>query len=192
MLTSASTVLLAGLLLGLSQQPPTTPVPPVAAVQPPSAQPPAAGEQQEAALVAAEDLPVSLDRIQRGIAQPPAIRLELDRPIFRTEVVGRRPTIVDILGPDFARGAANYGGMTHQEFLNMVTPRDVQGAAAFSNAEAMTVFGTSAALQWALQRALQRYRDARTARELDAAKREVEEALRALDRARQKAGLPPR
>jgi hypothetical protein len=181
MLTSASTVLLAGLLLGVSQQPPTPP---------PATQPPA-GEQTQPPVVV-EDLPVSLDRIQRGIAQPPAIRLQLDRPIFRTEVIGRKPTIEDILGPDFARGPTKYGAMTHQEFLNMVTPKDVMGSAAFSNSEALTVFGTSFALQWVLQRALDRYRNARTERELDAAKREVEEALRELDRARRQAGLPPR
>jgi hypothetical protein len=184
MFTSASMVLLAGLLLGGPQQPPQTPpVPPAA--------PPATGTQSEPP-VSVDDLPVSLDRIQRGVAQPPAIRLQLDRPVFRTEVIGRWPTIEELLGPDFARGRANYGGMTHQEFLNMVTPKDVQGAAAFSNAEAMTVFGTSFALQWVLQRALQRYRDARTEREIEAAKREVDEALRELDRARRKAGLPPR
>jgi hypothetical protein len=181
MLTSASTVLLAGFLLAVSQQPPTSP----------PATPPPAGEQTRPP-VEIEDLPVSLDRIQRGIAQPPAIRLQLDRPIFRTEVIGRKPSIEDILGPDFARGPANYGGMTHQEFLNMVTPKDVMGAAAFSNAEALTVFGTSFALQWILQRAMNRYRDARTEREREAAKREVEEALRELDRARRQAGLPPR
>jgi hypothetical protein len=190
MLTSASLVLLAG-FLGVPQPPPA-PVPPAAAVQPSVPQPPATGEPAETPSPATQDLPVSLDRIQRGIAQPPAIKLELDRPIFRTEVIARKPTIEDILGPDFARGAANYGGMTHQEFLNMVTPKDVQGSAAFSNAEAMTVFGTSFALQWVLQRALNRYRNARTERELEAAKREVEDALRELDRARQKAGLPPR
>jgi hypothetical protein len=192
MLTSASIVLLAGLILGVAQQPPpSSPVPPVTTAVPPAAsQPPAA--QSETPPVEGQDLPVSLDRIQRGIAQPPAIRLEIDRPIFRTEVIGRKPTIEDILGPDFARGPANYGAMTHQEFLNMVTPKDVQGMAAFSNTEAMTVFGTSFALQWVLQRAFQRYREARTERELEAAKREVEEALRELDRARRKAGLPPR
>jgi hypothetical protein len=188
MLTSAPMVLLAGLFLGAPQQPPTAPpVPPPTA----TAQPPASGEPP-ATPVPVEDLPISLDRIQRGIAQPPAIRLQIDRPVFRTEVIGKWPTIEEMLGPDFARGRANYGGMTHQEFLNMVTPKDVQGAAAFSNAEAMTVFGTSFALQWILQRALQRYRAAQTEREIEAAKREVDEALRELDRARRKAGLPPR
>jgi hypothetical protein len=158
------------------------------APQPVAEQPPA---EQSSALDPG-DLPVSLDRIQKAMARPSTVRLELDRPVFRTEVIGRKPTIEDILGPDFARGAASHGGMTHQEFLNMVTPKDVQGYAAFSNGEALTVAATSFVMQWALQRAVQRFKDANTEREREAARREVEEALRDLDRARQKAGLPQR
>jgi hypothetical protein len=186
MLTPASLVLLAGLALGIPQKPPAPPPTPA------TGQPPTGEQSKPPVEVEDMDLGVSLDRIQRGIAQPPVIRLQLDRPIFRTEVIGRWPTIEEMLGPDFARGPANYGAMTHQEFLNMVTPKDVMGSAAFSNTEALTVFGTSFALQWILQRALNRYRNARTERELEAAKREVDEALKELDRARRQAGLPPR
>ncbi|MBA3887166.1 MAG: hypothetical protein H0X67_15760 [Acidobacteria bacterium] len=191
MLTCATTVLLVGALLQAPQ--PSAPpagtqqgmasAPQPAAEQPPAEQPPALDP---------EDLPFSLGRIQKAMARPSTVRLELDRPVFRTEVIGRKPTIEDILGPDFARGAASHGGMTHQEFLNMVTPKDVQGYAAFSNGEALTVAATSFVMQWALQRAVQRFEDANTEREREAARREVEEALRDLDRARQKAGLPQR
>jgi hypothetical protein len=182
MLTSAATVLLVGALLQ---------APPAPAVAPPA--PPQQGAQgAEPPALNPEDLPVSLDRIQKGMAQQPALKLEVDRPVFRTEVIGRKPTIEDILGRDFARGRANYGGMTHEEFLNMVTPQDVQGYAAFTNGEGLTVAATSFVMQWALQRAMQRFKEARTEREREAARREVEDALRELDRARQKAGLPPR
>ena len=137
-----------------------------------------------------DDLPVDLDRIQRALARPPALKLETKRPVFRVEVFGRKPTIEDILGPDFLRGPVPYGGMTHSEFLNMVTPKDVQGYAAFSNKEAVTVAATSFALQWALRQALQKYNDAKQEREREAARQEVEEALAALRRARREAGLP--
>ena len=130
--------------------------------------PPPAAESQPAAngsvALDPEDLPVDLDRIQRALARPPALKLETKRPVFRVEVFGRNPTIEDILGPDFLRGPVPYGGMTHNEFLNMVTPRDVQGYAAFSNKQAVTVAATSFALQWALRQALQKYNDARQER----------------------------
>lgn len=137
-------------------------------------------------------LPVDLDRIQRALARPPALKLQTNRPVFRVEVFGRKPTIEDILGPDFLRGPVPAGGMTHTEFLNMVTPKDVQGYAAFSNKQALTVAATSFALQWALRQAIQKYNDAKQERERAAARKEVEEALAALRRARREAGLPER
>jgi hypothetical protein len=164
--------------------------PPALSSQPP--QPPAPAEKPEQPALSPDDLPVSLGRIQRELGETPVLRTELDRPVFRTEVIGRKPTIEDILGPDFAKGRPNYGGMTHQEFLDMVTPNDVRGYAAFSNGEAFTVAATSFLLQWALQKAVAKFRDARTERQKEEARREVQEALRELERARAKAGLPPR
>lgn len=137
--------------------------------------------------VTAGDLPVSLDRIQQALANTPKLRFDdQDRPVFRVEVFGEKPTIEDILGPDFARGPVKHGAMTHQEFLNLVTPKDVQGYAAFSNKEGMTVATTSFLLQWTLQKAIQKYRETKDERAREAARREVMEALDALENARAK------
>ena len=162
------------------QQPTPAPPAPVA----PSPQPPPTALDPD-------DLPVSLDRIRTAIEQAPALRVDSGRPVYRTEVFGRKPTIEEILGPEFWKGAVAYGGMTHQEFLNMVTPKDVQGYAAFSNREAFTVAATSLALQWAVLKAIDKFKDARSEREKEAARREVEEAMKDLERARERAGLPP-
>lgn len=134
----------------------------------------------------------SLGRIQRALMRPPAIRLTGDRTVFRVEVIGRKPTIEDILGPDYLKGPVPYGGMTHQEFLNMVTPKDVQGYAAFNNREAFTVAATSIALQWALQKAIHKFQTAKEERDREAARKEVQDALAELEKARLKAGLPPK
>ena len=143
-----------------------------------------------AASVDADRLPVDIDKIQRALSRPPALTLETNRSVFRVEIFGRRPTIEDILGRDFLRGPVPGAGMTHQEFLNMVTPKDVQGYAAFDNKQAFTVAATSLALQWALQKAVQKFNDAKEDRAREAARREVEEALAELRRARRAAGLP--
>jgi hypothetical protein len=137
-------------------------------------------------------LPVDFERIQRLLSRPPAIRPDSMTPVFRIEVFGRKPTIAEILGPDYLKGPAMAGPMTHQEFLNMVTPKDVQGYAAFDNKQGMIVAATSFALQWALRQAMQKLEDARTARQKEAARKEVEEALTALRKARREAGLPDR
>ena len=178
---------LAGAIFAASQQPPAA-----------ATQPDGSGAQTTAAQPAAPtdddagDLPVSLDRIRRDLSRAPAIRLQGDRNVFRVEVIGRKPTIEDILGPDYLKGPTPAGAPTHQEFLDLVTPKDFQGYAAFNNREAMTVAATSFALQWALQRAIHKFQTAKQEREREAARKEVQDALAELEKARVKAGLPPR
>ncbi len=139
------------------------------------------------------ELPVSVDRIRQKLSDPPAIKLQTQGTVFRVEVVARRLTIEDILGPDYLKGPVPAsGGMTHQEFLDLVTPKDVQGYAAFSNKEAATVAATSFALQWALQKAVHKFQEAKADREREAARKEVQEALAELEKARIAAGLPPK
>ena len=138
------------------------------------------------------DLPVSLERIQEAISRPPAIKPSTNRPVFRVEVFARKPTIEDILGPDYLRGPVPNSGMTHQEFLNMVTPDEFRGMAMFTNKEAMTIAATSLALKWALMKAVDKLKDARTERAKEAARQEVIEAMNALEAASKKAVLPPK
>lgn len=131
-------------------------------------------------------LPVSLERIQEAVSRPPAIRTGGERPVFRVEVIERRPTIEDILGPDYLRGPAPASSMSHQEFLNMVTPQEFRGMAMFTNKEAITIAATSLALQWALSKAVDKLKDARTERAKEAARREVLEAMNAIEAARKR------
>jgi hypothetical protein len=139
------------------------------------------------------ELPVSVDRIRHKLAEPPAIKVKTQGTVFRVEVLGKKPTIEDILGPDYLKGPVPAsGGMTHQEFLDLVTPKDVQGYAAFSNKEAAVVAATSFALQWALQSAIHKFQEAKADREREAARKEVQEALAELEKARIAAGLPPK
>jgi hypothetical protein len=133
---------------------------------------------------------VNIDRIQRAIARVPLIRPDRTRPVFRVQVFSRKPTIDDILGPDWRKGPTPLGAMSHQEFLNLVTPEAVRGYAAFDNKQALTVAATSFALQWALQKAVDRLQEAKTERAKEAARKEVAEALAALKKARYEAGLP--
>ena len=157
------------------------------------------GDRSQSQLDSASDsndpanLPVSLDRIREKLAEPPAIKLDAQRGVYHVEVVGRQLTIEDILGPDYLKGPTPppAGGMTHQEFLNMVTPQDVQGYAAFSNKEAVTVAATSFAT-WALLKAMHKFEEAKEERAREAARKEVQDALAELEKARINAGLPPK
>ena len=158
---------------------------------------PASNGTAEQPRLSSRDLPVSVKKIQKALAQPPAIQVktpsldsESGLPTFRIQVEGQKLTIEEILGPDYLRGPVPYGGMTHQEFLKMVTPTDVQGYAAFSNKQAATVALTSLALQWTLKTALEKFHEARDERAREEARKEVRDALEALRKARRDAGLP--
>jgi hypothetical protein len=142
-----------------------------------------------------DELPVSLKRIQRALARPPSIRIrQLEgrdgRPLYRVDVEAEKIDIQRILGDDFVRGPVSYGGMTHQEFLDLVTPDYAKGYAAFSNTQGLVVAATSIALKWAVLKAIDKFKDARDTRAQEEAKKEVREALEALRQARRAAGLP--
>jgi hypothetical protein len=153
---------------------------------------PAAAVEAGQATAQPIELPVSLERIQQAISRPPAIKPTTDRPVFRVEVFARKPTVEDILGPDYLRGPVPAGGMSHSEFLNMVTPPEYRGMGIFTAREALTIAATSLGLQWALMKAIDKLKDARSERAKEAARREVLEAMNELDAARKKAGLPAR
>jgi hypothetical protein len=141
------------------------------------------------------DLPVSLSRIQRALSAPSQLKvLEPDmrdgRPIYRVDIEGVKIDLQTLLSKENLRGPVPYGGMTHAEFLDMVTPTGVRGYSAFSNAQGITVAATSIALQWAVLKALDAFKKAKNAREEEAARKEVEDALDALKKARAAAGLP--
>lgn len=147
--------------------------------------PPAAAESTQ-------DLPVSLDRIQRALSAPPAIELKEQNPVFRLEVFGRKPTLEDILGEKFWIGPTPYGGMTHSEFLNMVTPELARPYAGFTGGHLVAQSVLTLAQTWALKQAIKKFQNAMSNREKEAARKEVMDALVALEEARRKAGLPPK
>jgi hypothetical protein len=142
-----------------------------------------------------DDLPVSINRIQRALLAPPAIKLpepstRNGRPLYRVDIEGERIDMRTLLSREALRGPVPYGGMTHQEFLDLVTPEGVRGYAPYSNAQGITIAATSIALQWAVLKAIDSFRKAKDNHEQESARAEVEQALEALKKARRAAGLP--
>ncbi len=156
---------------------------------PTSAQPAAEQTAASSSSGSTEDLPVSLDRIQRALATPPPIELKEQHPVFRLEVFGRKPTLEDLLGEKFWIGPTPYGGMTHKEFLDMVTPKELQPYAGFTGGYLVAETALTLAEQWALKQAIQHFKQAKEDHEREAARKEVLDALAALEKARRDAGL---
>ena len=140
--------------------------------------------------VTADDLPVSIDRIQRALSEPKPIELKEQHPVFRLEIFGKKPTIEDVLGEKFWIGPVPYGSMTHQEFMDMVTPKLAQPYAGFTGKYLIAETALTLAEEWALKSAIRKFRDAKEDRERDAARKEVMDALASLEKARRDAGLP--
>ena len=136
-------------------------------------------------------LPVSLDRIQRALAAPPPLELKEQHPIFRLEVFGRKPTLEDLLGEKFWFGPTPYGGMTHREFMDMVTPKEAQPFGSATGKYLVADVALSLAEQWALKTAIKKFQTAKSENEREAARKEVLDALADLEKARREAGLPP-
>ena len=137
------------------------------------------------------DLPVSLDRIHRALAAPPPVDLLKEQhPVFRVEIVGRKPTLEDILGQKFWVGPVPYGGMTHQEFMEMATPKELQPYGGFTGKYLVAETALTLAEQWALKSAIKKFQDAHDEHEREAARKEVMDALAELEKARREAGLP--
>ena len=145
--------------------------------------------------------PVSIERIRKALSQPQTIDADA-APVFRVQVFGHNPKLEDVLGTEFWRGPARPapGGaaLTHHELFAIVTPAEFRGMSMYTQGEAMTMMAVSIVGQWALEKVMQRVekaieksRQARKAREREEARKEVEEALAALRRARIAAGLPP-
>src|SRR5436190_11991679 len=112
------------------------------------------GQQPAAPPSPSEDLPVSLDRIQRALSTKPALDLKEQHPVFRLEVFGRKPTLEDLLGEKFWIGPTPYGGMTHQEFLDRVTPQLAQSYGGFTGKSLLQVTALTLMEQWALKSAI--------------------------------------
>jgi hypothetical protein len=121
--------------------------------QPPSAKPPA----ETSSTVDSSRLGVSLDRIKRELAQAreeqsqdSALKLS-----FTIQVVGQAPKI-DLLQGFSLNGPMQYGGPTHREVLDVVTPQAYKAP----------VMPLSAITYWAAQKLFQKTKKERCEEEL--------------------------
>ncbi len=75
-------------------------------------------------LLRAEELPVSLARIRRKLAQAPPSHTSLLRLDIYIEVVGKAPAFHLFEGFDLHAGPVPYGAPTHSDMIRHVTPEE--------------------------------------------------------------------
>lgn len=143
---------------------------------------------QSTPTAATADLPVSLDRIRKGLEKTPALELvplrREDLPRFYAEVVGTPSFDTFLQNFDLVNGPVPYGGMTHREFLSMVTPKELYSSAGFGAAEVLQAAIMFKGIEWLARKAVAGAIDAKRASELNAVRSQIKVELGAIAQAR--------
>jgi hypothetical protein len=142
-------------------QEPSTPAPPVAVTESQMAQ------------------------IRRALGQPTVLRLDERQLRFYLEVVGRQPRKFSAAeffkGYDLINGPTARGNpMSHQEFLDMVNPKELHSTAGITPAEMLQCAMTNWLGQSLLKKALDDVRNARTEKEVQEIRERIDRELAAL------------
>lgn len=115
--------------------------------------------------------PGDLERIRRALASEPAVRIDDDQLRFYMQILVKRPTFAEFAkGYDFVNGPTRRGNpMTHNEFVAMVTPKELQSSVGITARETLEFALTNWLAQTLVKRAfedLQRARDEREVQEI--------------------------
>lgn len=155
-----------------SSQPQATPTPtPTPTPAPTSAQAPPEGASPE-----------SLARIREAVGHEPTLRIENGQLKIYVEVIGNWPSFADhTKGYDFVNGPTGYGNpMSHQEFLEMTTPKDMYSTAGIQPAEILTMAAVNAVGQWAIVKALNKISTSRKEKQLRDIQAQIDAELAAI------------
>lgn len=142
---------------------------------PPATQPsnPPAGAAQAAA---------DLERIKAQLNRAPVLKLDDNQLRFYVEVIGKQPSIADVIGSyDLINGPTRRGApMTHQEFLNMVTPQEFYGSGGIKASELLQFALTNWLGQQIIKKAIEDIRNANSEREVEEIRARINRELAAL------------
>jgi hypothetical protein len=155
-----------------------------AAPAPAAAQAPApgsAGATNEAPLTLSR---TELERIRVALNQPATLKLDDRQLRFYLEVVAKQP---QFSAPEFFKGFDLLNGptkrgspMSHQEFVNMVTPKELYSSGGITAVETLQFALTNWLSQSLLKKALEDVREAKTDREVQQIRERIDRELEAL------------
>jgi hypothetical protein len=126
--------------------------------------------------------PEQINRIQRALNQPADLRLNERQLRFYLEVVARQPSFAEwAKGYDFINGPSKRGNpMSHQEFLNLVTPKEMYSTAGITPFEQLQFAFTNWVGQSLIRKALEELRTAKSEREIQEIRERIDRELEAL------------
>jgi hypothetical protein len=141
-----------------------------------------AQSQSSSAAPSAAQATSDLERVKAQLNRTPTLKLDDQQLRFYIEVVAKQPSIADIIGTyDLINGPTKRGAaMTHQEFLNMVTPKEMYGSQGIKPGELLQFALTNWLAQQAIKRAIEDIKNARTEREVQEIRARIDRELAAL------------
>lgn len=125
---------------------------------------------------------LDLDAFREAVARDPAVKLDDQRLRFYLEIVARRPSFSDFLGSEsLLYGPVARAPITHQEFVQMVTPKEVYGAGGIRAGEILQMTLSGLLAKALVTKALKAFRGASDDEELAAIRARIDRELRLLE-----------
>jgi hypothetical protein len=145
---------------------------------PPAPTTPQAPEQAPSEPLSADHLA----RIRQGLTHESALKLENGQMMIYVEVIAKWPSFAEVAkGYDLLHGPTGGGNpMSHQEFLNMVTPQEMYGSGGISAPEVLTMALVNYFGQKAIAKGLKEISQTRDQKKIDQIRAQIDAELAAI------------
>ena len=124
-------------------------------------------------------------RVKEQAGRQPAVKLDEQQLRFYVLILAKEPRFEDFVGSYDLKNGPTKGGapMTHQEFLNLVTPRERNELFGATSSSSFAVFQSAlmnAAAQTLIKKGIQEIKQARNEREVQVIRERIDKELAAL------------
>lgn len=127
-------------------------------------------------------LPVDLQRIKGALTTPVRVKFDDGKIRFYTETVAHAPISFKALAVNFdlRNGPVPGAGMTHQEFLTMVTPKELYGSGGIKPLETLEWGLVNYVGWWAIRKLYKELSEEKDERRREAIRKQIDRELAAL------------
>jgi hypothetical protein len=127
-------------------------------------------------------LPVDLSRIKGALQAPVRIKIDDGKIRFYTETIAHvGPTFKELsVNFDLRNGPVPGAGMTHSEFLSMVTPKELYGSGGIKPLETLEWGLVNYVGWWAIKKLYKELSEAKDERQREQIRKQIDRELAAL------------
>ncbi len=130
---------------------------------------------------AAADLPIDVARIKAGLKRPQPIHFDSQNLRFYMVVKAPPVTFMSLVGHyDLMKGPAPKASVSGQEFMNMMTPKEMYSAAGIKPTDLLQFGLTNWAAQTLIRKAIEDIKNAKDAKEIAEIRARIDRELAAL------------